>query len=76
MKFQANPKKLYAIDTGLQKFAQQPVRQKGSSPKFAVNNTALMTAQSAKTFDQARADHVFWGRLVESAVGAHLLNSI
>ena len=35
-----------------------------------------MSAQSGKTFKQARADHIFWGRLTESAVGAHLLNSI
>src|ERR1700733_10703457 len=62
--------------TGMQKFAQQPVRQRGSSPKLLVYNTALMTAQSAKTFKQAKADHVFWGRLVESAVGAYLLNTI
>lgn len=61
---------------GLQKFAQQSFRQKGSSPKLAVFNTALMTAQSVKTFRQARADHAFWGRLVESTVGAYLLNSI
>lgn len=61
---------------GLQKFAGQPVRQKGSSPKFCVYNTALLTAQSAKTFKAAKTDPIFWGRLVESAVGAHLLNSI
>ena len=35
-----------------------------------------MTAQSNKTFEGAREDHAFWGRLVESTVGAHLLNSI
>jgi hypothetical protein len=62
--------------TGLQKFAQQPVRQKGSSPKFAVFNTALMTAQSTKTFIEAKSDPAYWGKLVESAVGAHILNSI
>ncbi len=61
---------------GLQKFAQQKVRQKSSSPKFEVFNTALMTAQSAKTFKEARKDHAYWGRLVESAIGAYLLNSI
>jgi len=61
--------------TGMQKYAQQPIRQRGSSPKFSVYNTALMSAQSTKTFKQAKADHVFWGRLVESAVGAYLLNS-
>lgn len=61
---------------GLQKYASQPVRQKNSSPKFAVYNTALMTAQSNKTFKEARQDLSFWGRVVESMIGAHLLNSI
>jgi len=61
---------------GLQKFANQPVRQRGSSPKLAVLNTALMTAQSNKTFNEAKADPSFWGRLIESTVGAYLLNSI
>lgn len=60
----------------IQKFASQKVRQKGSSPKFCVYNTALMTAQSGKTYVQARQDPSFWGRIAESAVGAHLLNSI
>ncbi len=60
----------------LQKYASQKVRQKSSIPKFCVFNTALMTAQSHVTFDQARADHQFWGRLVESSVGAYLLNAI
>jgi predicted AAA+ superfamily ATPase len=62
--------------TGLQKFANQNVRKKGSSPKFAVYNNALMSAQSGKNFLQAISDKAFLGRLVESAVGAHLLNSI
>ena len=62
--------------TGLQKFANQSVRRKGSSPKFAVYNTALLSAQSGKSFFEAITDRVFLGRLVESAVGAHLLNSI
>ncbi len=62
--------------TGIQKFAQQVVRQKGSSPKFSVYNTALMSAQSGRTFKQAYKDRAFWGRLVESSVGAHLLNAI
>lgn len=62
--------------TGLQKFANQSVRRKGSSPKFAVYNTALLSAQSGKNFFEAMANQVFLGRLIESAVGAHLLNSI
>jgi predicted AAA+ superfamily ATPase len=47
----------------------------GSSPKLQVLNTALMTAQSGLTLQAARADREFWGRLVESAVGAHLANA-
>jgi hypothetical protein len=61
--------------TGLAKFAGKAVRQRGSSPKLQVLNTALMSAQSGFDFDQARADREFWGRLVESAVGAHLANA-
>jgi predicted AAA+ superfamily ATPase len=61
--------------TGLPKFAGQAVRTRGSSPKLQVFNTALMTAQSGVSFDEARADPEFWGRLVESAVGAHLANA-
>jgi len=61
--------------TGLQKFAMQAVRQRASPPKLNVLNTALMTAQSGYTFNEAQADRVFWGHLVESAIGAHLLNT-
>jgi len=61
--------------TGLQKVSGSRVRQRGSSPKLLVLNTALMTAPSAFLFRTARADQGFWGRLIESAVGAHLVNS-
>lgn len=61
--------------TGLPKYAGQAARQRGSSPKLQVLNTALVTAQSGLTPDEARADPEFWGRLVESAVGAHLANA-
>ena len=60
---------------GLQKFAVQPVRQRASPPKLNVLNTALMTARSGYTRAEAEADRAFWGHLVESAVGAHLINS-
>ncbi|MCK4581532.1 MAG: ATP-binding protein [Dehalococcoidia bacterium] len=61
--------------TGISKFAGQRVRQRASSPKLQVFNTALMTAQAGITFEEARADHQFWGRLTELAVGAHLANA-
>jgi len=62
--------------TGLQKFSAHRVRERASSPKFQVFNTALITAQSQLSFDEARKDREFWGRLVESAVGAHLVNGL
>ena len=34
-----------------------------------------MSAISGYTFAEAKADRTYWGRLVESCVGAHLLNS-
>ena len=61
--------------TGLSKFAGAAVRSRGSSPKLQVFNTALLTAQSGLTPSEARADREFWGRLTESAVGAHLANA-
>ncbi len=60
---------------GLQKFAGGVVRRRGSSPKLQVLNTGLMTALSGLSLAEARADREFWGRLVESAVGAHLANA-
>lgn len=59
---------------GLSKFSGEVVRQRGSSPKFQVLNNALMTAQSATTFLEARRDPERWGRIAESAIGAHLAN--
>ena len=32
-------------------------------------------SRAGYTFDEAQADRTFWGRLVESAVGAHLFNT-
>ena len=61
--------------TGLQKYAGDRARRRGSSPKLQVLNTALFTAQSGLIPPEARRDREFWGRLVESAVGAHLANA-
>lgn len=61
--------------TGLQKYAGESVRQRGSSPKLQVLNTALMTAPSGLVLEEVRRDPDLWGRLVESAVGAHLANA-
>ncbi len=61
--------------TGLGKYAGGVYRRRASSPKLNVLNTALMSVHSGYTFEEAKADRSFWGRLVESAVGAHLFNT-
>ncbi len=60
---------------GLQKFAGARVRQRGSSPKLLVRNTALMSVFLGLSQAEARRAPQIWGRLVESAIGAHLCNS-
>lgn len=62
--------------TGLQKFAGQDIRRRASPPKFNTHNTALICAQLTTTFKQAKNDPELWGHLVESAVGAHLINEL
>lgn len=61
--------------TGIAKYAGESVRSRGSSPKLQVLDTALLSALAGYTFEEARADRDYWGRLVESAVGAHLANA-
>lgn len=61
--------------TGLQKYAGESVRSRGSSPKLQVLDTALFSAMSGYSFAEAQADREHWGRLTESAVGAHLVNA-
>lgn len=60
---------------GLPKYAGDAARSRASSPKLQVLNTALMSVSSGLTLNEARSDREFWGRLVESAVGAHLANA-
>ena len=59
---------------GVEKFAGDLIRQRQSSPKFQVHNTALISAILPETQAEIRQIPDKWGRLVESAVGAHLLN--
>ena len=60
---------------GLPNYAGAAHRRRASIPKFNVLNTALMSALSGYTLEEARADRSFWGHMVESAVGAHLFNT-
>lgn len=57
------------------RYSRSPARQRTDRPKLLVLNTGLMTALSDYSFEEAQADRTFWGRIVETAAGAHLLNT-
>lgn len=59
---------------GLEKYSGGIIMQKSSSPKFQVQNTALLSALSNYGYQEALSYAETWGRHVESAIGAHLLN--
>jgi predicted AAA+ superfamily ATPase len=59
---------------GLEKYAADVIRKRSSSPKFQVHNTALISAQRNELFEEIIAQPAEWGRMVESAIGAHLVN--
>lgn len=60
---------------GLQKFTGDAARQRASSPKLLVHDVGLMTAIEGVPFASARKDPEAWGRIVESAIGTHLLHA-
>ena len=60
--------------SGISKFSGSMVRQRSSSPKLMVRNTALISARSDESFKTIIKMKDKWVRLVESSVGAHLLN--
>jgi predicted AAA+ superfamily ATPase len=59
---------------GIEKFSLNETRQRSSSPKFQIFNTALISAQRYESYTELLNQPAQWGRLVESAVGAHLVN--
>ena len=59
---------------GVEKFAKDIIRKRSSSPKFQVHNTALISAQRPEVYEEVVTKPAEWGRLVESSIGAHLLN--
>lgn len=60
--------------TGLHKYAFDEARKRQSVPKILTYNNALMTAYRGKELERDMADPMVWGRWVESAVGAYLLD--
>ena len=63
-----------ALLTGLQKYAHDDARKRGSVPKYQVYNNALLTAYKGHSFLADRTDTKLWGRWVESAIGTHILS--
>ena len=61
--------------SGLEKYAADIIRKRASKPKFQVHNNALLTTGQNMSFDMLQKDTKEWGRLVESAIGTHLINS-
>ena len=62
--------------SGLELFSRGQRRKRGSSPKLALWNQALINALAPRSSEDAQEDPGWWGRLVENAVGAHLLNHL
>jgi predicted AAA+ superfamily ATPase len=62
--------------SGLELYSAGRGRHRGSSPKLILWNSALIHALSRFSFEEARHDGSWWGRTVENAVGAHLLNHL
>jgi len=47
-----------------------------SSPKLIIWNNGLINALTGDSLRESRSNYSWWGRLVENAVGAHLLNHL
>jgi uncharacterized protein len=62
--------------SSLEKYAVDKARQRGSIPKWQVQNSALFSVFSPLSFEQVRANPVEWGRWVETAVGVHLRRAV
>ncbi len=70
---------LYLLDvagmlTGIEKYSTSNITKRSSSPKFNVQNNALFSCLAEENFQEILTRPEKWGRVVESAVGAHLIN--
>jgi uncharacterized protein len=59
----------------LERFSGNRIRQKISSPKLVLLNNALVNASFPQKFNEIKKNDSRWGRLVENAVGAALVNN-
>ncbi len=62
--------------SGLENYSGSIIRIKSSSPKLILWNNALITALDTRNYQEAGKDLSWWGRLLENAVGAHLINNL
>lgn len=60
---------------GIEKYTGENLRKRSSSPKFQVHNTALLSAQQGESLRNTSQKPEAWGRWVEAAIGAHLINN-
>ena len=60
---------------GLNKYAVDMARKRNSVPKHQVYNNALKNIYCEKSFAEAVMDRALWGRLYESAIGAHIISN-
>ena len=60
---------------GLQQYACDDARKYKSVPKYQVYNSALLSATASLSFRDTYLSPKDWGRWVESAVGAYLVNN-
>lgn len=64
------------LASGLEAHSPGQVRSRGGSPKLVLWNNALVAAMDLRGQAAARQDGEWWGRVVENAAGAHLLNHL
>lgn len=62
--------------SGLELFKGGKRQKRGSSPKLIIWNNGIINALMANSMKDSRNDYSWWGRLIENAVGAHLLNHL
>jgi len=59
---------------GIEKYSADIIRKRSSSPRFQVHNNAILSAQKHEYYSEIVNKPAEWGHIVESSVGAHLVN--
>jgi len=59
---------------GIEKYSADIIRKRSSSPRFQVHNNALLSAQKNEYFNEIIQMPDKWGHVIESSVGAHIIN--